>query len=83
MQALQELTALARDLRQELAGRPPRVALLYSSIERGGRFFGPGVDEAAVLAQALGPVPLIGMRSAAEVAGSGLTRYAAVLALIA
>ena len=82
-QALRELTALARDLRQELAGRPPRVALLYSSVERGGRFFGPGVDEAAVLAQALGPVPLIGMRSAAEVAGSGLTRYAAVLALIA
>ena len=80
---LRELTDLARDLRQELAGRPPRVALLYSSIERGGRFFGPGVDEAAVLAQALGPVPLIGMRSAAEVAGSGLTRYAAVLALIA
>ena len=81
--ALEELTSLARDLRQQLAGRPPRVALLYSSVERGGRFFGPGVDEAAVLARALGPVPLIGMRSAAEVAGSGLTRYAAVLALIA
>lgn len=81
--ALQELTALARDLRQALAGRPPRVALLYSSVERGARFFGPGVDEAAVLAAALGPVPLLGMRSAAEVACGGITRYAAVLALIA
>ena len=81
--ALEGLGSLARGLRKELAGRPPRVALLYSSIERGERFFGPGVDEAAVLAKALGPVPLIGMRSAAEVAGSGLTRYAAALALIA
>jgi small ligand-binding sensory domain FIST len=81
--ALQELGTLAGDLRRALAGRLPKVAVLYSSVERGGRFFGPGVDEAAVLARALGPVPLIGMRSAAEVAGSGLTRYAAVLALIA
>jgi len=81
--ALQELTSLAHDLRRELAGRTPRVALLYSSVERGARFFGPGVDEAAVLAAALGPVPLLGMRSAAEVACGGLTRYAAVLALIA
>lgn len=81
--ALRELTELALDLRRQLAGRPPRVALLYSSTERGARFFGPEVDEAAVLSHALGAVPLIGMRSAAEVAGSGLTRYAAALALIA
>jgi hypothetical protein len=79
--ALQELEALARDLRHRL-GRPPLAALFYSSTERGARFFGPGIDEVAVLAGALGPVPLIGMRSAAEVAGSGLTRYAAALALI-
>ncbi len=81
--ALDELEAMARDLRHRLAGRPPRAALFYSSTERGARFFGPGIDEVAVLARALGPVPLIGMRSAAEVAGSGLTRYAAALALIA
>ncbi len=81
--ALAELDSLARDLRRRLAGRPPLAALLYSSTERDARFFGPEVDEAAVLANALGPVPLIGMRSAAEVAGAGLTRYAAVLALIA
>ena len=81
--ALEELEELARGLLRRLAGRPPRAALFYSSTERGARFFGPGIDEAAVLAKALGPVPLIGMRSAAEVAGSGLTRYAAALALIA
>ena len=81
--ALEELETLATDLLRRLDGRPPLAALFYSSTERGARFFGPGVDEAAVLARALGPVPLIGMRSAAEVAGSGLTRYAAALALIA
>jgi small ligand-binding sensory domain FIST len=81
--ALDELDALARDLRRRLDGRPPKAALFYSSTERGAGFFGPETDEAVVLARALGPVPVIGMRSAAEVAGSGLTRYAAALALIA
>lgn len=81
--ALRELAELATRLRRMLGGRPPRAALFYSSTERGHGFFGPKVDEAAVLALALGPVPLIGMRSAAEVAGSRLTRYAAVLTLLA
>ncbi len=81
--ALDDLQALAAELVRELGGRPAKVALFYSSIERGTGFFGPGVDEAAVLGRVLGPVPVIGMRSAAEVAGSKLTRYAAALALIA
>ena len=81
--ALDDLQALAADLLGRLGGRPPKAALFYSSIERGAGFFGPGVDEAALLGRVLGPVPLIGMRSAAEVAGSKLTRYAAALALIA
>ncbi|HRY24675.1 MAG: hypothetical protein H6852_04520 [Geminicoccaceae bacterium] len=80
--ALEHLQALAADLLQKLGGRPPRAALFYSSIERGIGFFGPGVDEATVLGRVLGPVPVIGMRSAAEVAGTKLTRYAAALALI-
>jgi hypothetical protein len=80
--ALRELDELAARLRHRLAGRQPIVALLYSSIERGRRFFGPGVDEAAVIAGCLGPVPLIGMRSNAEIAESGLTRYATGLVLI-
>lgn len=81
--ALDDLQALAAGLLQKLGGRPPKAALFYSSIERGIGFFGPGVDEAAVLGRVLGPVPVIGMRSAAEVAGTKLTRYAAALALIA
>lgn len=81
--ALDDLQALAADLLRRLGGRPPKAALFYSSIERGVGFFGPGVDEATVLGRVLGAVPVIGMRSAAEVAGSKLTRYAAALALIA
>lgn len=80
--ALRELESLAGRLLGELDGRPPLAALLYSSIERGSRFFGPGVDEAAVLADRLGPVPLIGMRSNAEIAEGGMTRYSTALALI-
>ena len=80
--ALRELESLAERLLGELDGRPPLAALLYSSIDRGSRFFGPGVDEAAVLATRLGPVPLIGMRSNAEIAEGGLTRYSTALALI-
>jgi small ligand-binding sensory domain FIST len=80
--ALRELEALAARLLGELDGRPPLAALLYGSTEWGGRFFGPGVCEAAVLADRLGPVPLIGMRSNAEIAGTGMTRYSAALALI-
>lgn len=80
--ALRELTALAHDLRRGLGDRTPQAALLYSSIERSSGFFGPGVDEAALVASALGPVPLIGMRTAAEVAGDAVSRYAAALALI-
>ncbi len=81
--ALDDLQALAAGLLRKLGGRPPRAALFYSSIERGIGFFGPGVDEATLLGRVLGPVPVIGMRSAAEVAGTRLTRYAAALALIA
>lgn len=80
--ALHELESLATRLLGALDGRPPRAALLYSSTERGRRFFGPGVDEATILAAQLGPVPLIGMRSNAEIAAGGLTRYSTVLALI-
>jgi small ligand-binding sensory domain FIST len=80
--ALRELESLAVRLLDELDGRPPLAALLYSSIRRGSRFFGPGVDEAAVLKDRLGPVPLIGMRSNAEIAEGSLTRYATALALI-
>ncbi|MEZ5865073.1 MAG: FIST N-terminal domain-containing protein [Geminicoccaceae bacterium] len=81
--ALDDLQALAASLLRQLGGRRPKAALFYSSIERGVGFFGPGVDEATVLGRTLGPVPVIGMRSAAEVAGTKLTRYAAALALIA
>ena len=80
--ALRELESLAERLLGELDGRPPIAALLYSSIQRGSRFFGPGVDEAAVLAGRLGPVPLIGMRSNAEIAEGGINRYSTALALI-
>lgn len=80
--ALDKLADLARDLRRRLEGRTPRAALLYSSIQRGHGFFGPAVDEAAVVAKALGTVPLVGMRTAAEVAGHDQTRYAAALALL-
>jgi len=81
--AMADLERLARNLRQQLGGREPRVAIYYASARRGAELFGPGVEEAATLQDVLGPVPLIGLRTEEEIFGAGVRRFSGVLCLIA
>ena len=82
--ALDEVGDVAAALVASMAHRgPPRAAIYYSSVERGTSLFGPAVNEAALLQSALGPLPLIGLRTSEEVFAGELTCGASVLCLIA
>ncbi|MCB9943775.1 MAG: hypothetical protein H6851_09175 [Geminicoccaceae bacterium] len=81
--ALAEIDRLTSGLRRDFPTECwPRAAILYSSVDRGHALFGPAESEAARFQAALGPIPLIGMRSREELFDGALTCGAAVLALL-
>jgi small ligand-binding sensory domain FIST len=80
--SLDRLTALARRLRGQLAGASATAGLYLASRFRGRELFGPGVDELAVLREALGGTPLIGLVTDAEVFEGALHECAGVLVLL-
>lgn len=71
---------LLHDLQRRLAGRPPRAALLILSDARGRR--GDPDLEVDLLQRALGPVPLLGVRTDDEIFAGQLHSLSAVLALV-
>jgi small ligand-binding sensory domain FIST len=73
---------LARGLLKGLDGRPPVAGLYLASRHRGGRLFGPGVDELALLRQELGALPLIGLVTDAEIFGGVIHEGAGILVLL-
>jgi small ligand-binding sensory domain FIST len=80
--SLDRLAALARGLRGRLAGARATAGLYLASRFRGRELFGPGVDELALLREALGGVPLIGLVTDAEVFAGALHECAGVLVLL-
>jgi hypothetical protein len=73
---------LARRLLAGLDGRPPVAGLYLASRHRGGRLFGPGVDELAVLRRELGALPLIGLVTDAEIFAGVIHEAAGILVLL-
>ena len=79
--AIEALQEGARDLKRQIGGTA-QLALLYVSERRGSELLGPGVGEAAMLQDALGDVPLIGLRTREEIFDARPQSHAAVLCLI-
>ena len=79
--ALDEARLVATGLVAE-AKRSPLAAVFYSSVERGTTLFGPAVNEVALVQSALGPVPLVGIRTSNELFSGQVTSGSAVLCLI-
>jgi small ligand-binding sensory domain FIST len=80
--SLDRLTALASGLRGRLAGARATAGLYLASRFRGRELFGPGVDELALLREALGGTPLIGLVTDAEVFAGAVHEGAGVLVLL-
>lgn len=80
--SLARLRDLAGNLLVRLRGRPPVAALYLASRHRGHGLFGPGVDEVEILRGELGPVPLVGVVTDAEVFDGAVHEASGVLVLI-
>jgi small ligand-binding sensory domain FIST len=80
--SLARLRDLAGSLLVRLRGRPPVAALYFASRHRGRGLFGPGVDEVAILRGELGPVPLVGLVTDAEIFDGAMHEASGVLVLI-
>ena len=80
--SLARVRGLARDLGAKLAGRPPIAAIYLASRHRGRSLFGPSADEIGLLREELGPVPLIGLVTDAEIYDGAVHEAAGVLVLI-
>jgi small ligand-binding sensory domain FIST len=80
--SLARLRDLAGTLLVRLRGRPPVAALYFASRYRGRGLFGPGVDEVAILRGELGPVPLVGLVTDAELFDGAVHEASGVLVLI-
>jgi small ligand-binding sensory domain FIST len=80
--SLARLRDLAGTLLARVGGRPPVAALYFASRHRGRGLFGPGVDEVAILRAELGPVPLVGLVTDAEIFDGAMHEASGVLVLI-
>lgn len=78
-----DMTRMLADVRNRLAGRRPRAAFYASCIGRGRHMFGTAGAEAAMIQEALGPVPLIGFFANGEISGDRLYGYTGVLTVLA
>jgi small ligand-binding sensory domain FIST len=80
--SLARVRDLARAQRGRLRGTAPVAAIYLASRHRGRELFGPRVDEVAVLREELGPLPLVGLATDAEIFDGTVHEAAGVLVLI-
>lgn len=73
---------VARELRARLNGVGPTAGLYLASRHRGRSLFGPAADEIGWLREELGPLPMIGLVSDAEIFEGALHEAAGILVLI-
>jgi small ligand-binding sensory domain FIST len=80
--SLARVRELARVQRARFRGAAPVAGLYLASRHRGQGLFGPRVDEIAILREELGPMPLIGLVTDAEIFDGMAHEAAGVLVLI-
>lgn len=73
---------LGRSLNGRLSGSPAKAGVYLASRHRGRSLFGPAADEIAWLREELGPLPLIGLVTDAEIFDGVVHEAAGVLVLI-
>ncbi len=78
--AVQDLERMLADLKSRLPG-PPRGGVYHSCLGRGHTLFGEASEELRIIAEALGPVPLVGFYANGEISGDRLYGYTGVLSL--
>ena len=77
-----DMERMLADVAARVAGRPVRAAFYHSCVARGGHMFGEDEAELALIADALGEVPLIGFFGHGEFAGERLYAYTGVLTVL-
>lgn len=80
--SLARIRDLARAQLAKLRGGPPAAGIYLASRHRGQGLFGPRADEIAILREELGPIPLIGLVTDAEIFDGIVHEAAGVLVLI-
>ena len=80
--SLARLRDLAGTLIARLGGIRPVAGVYFASRHRGRGLFGPGVDEVSILREELGPVPLVGLVTDAEIFDLAVHEASGVLVLI-
>ncbi|HEX9703191.1 MAG TPA: FIST N-terminal domain-containing protein [Rhodospirillales bacterium] len=78
--AIEDLTAMIRNLKNRLPGRP-KGGVYFSCVARGPNMFGKEGDEMALIREQLGDVPLVGFYGNGEISNNRLYGYTGVLAL--
>lgn len=78
-----DMTRMLAGIKKRLAGRVPRAAFYATCIGRGRHMFGADGVEAAMIQQALGPLPLIGFYANGEISGERLYGFTGVLTVLA
>jgi small ligand-binding sensory domain FIST len=74
-----DLVRICAELRELMGEAPIRGALYISCLGRGASLFGTQGAELGLIAQSLGPVPLVGFFASGEIANSQLFGYTGVL----
>lgn len=77
-----DMERMLQEVAGRIGGRPVRAAFYHSCIGRGRHMFGDDEAEAAMIREALGPVPLLGFFGHGEFAGQRLYAYTGVLTLL-
>jgi small ligand-binding sensory domain FIST len=76
-----DLVRICAELREQMGEAPIRGAIYVSCLGRGSALFGTVGAELALIAEALGPVPLVGFFASGEIAGGQLFGYTGVLTI--
>lgn len=76
--AIDDLKRMTGDLKRRIDA-PPRAALYFTCLARGPNMFGRDSAELALIAEQLGPIPLIGFFCNGEISNSRLYTYTGVL----
>lgn len=84
--ARQDLIRICAEIREEFdptdhPGRPPAGAIYISCAGRGGHHFGAPHAEMAIIAHALGDIPLVGFFAGGEIARHHLYGYTGILSV--
>lgn len=77
-----DMTRMLAEVRHRLGGRAVRAALYFSCAARGRHMFGADGHETAMIKEALGDAPLIGLFANGEIARGRVYGYTGVLAVL-